>query len=677
MYKYLYILFLINFVLNSFSQIVPDDDFINSMLELTVEHNDKEDDFNDIFEQLEVYRHYPLDLNKASAAELKQLIYLNDLQIGNLIAYRNKYGNLFTVYELQAIDGFYLEVIFKILPYVCVKVTSDIPDFTLKDIANKGKSRISLKYQQIEKEQEGYKLGDSSGFVGSPQKYYFQYRFNYYDNLSFGITAEKDAGEEFFKGSQKQGFDFYSAHLFVKNTGRIKSLAIGDYQLGFGQGLTLWTGTSLFEKSLNPVNIGKAGDCIRPYTSTDENNFLRGMATTIKVRPLEVSTFYSQKKRDANLNQDKLTVSSLQESGLHSTRSEIDDKQSLDETNYGVHLKYKQKRFELGATSYRLYYDKALQRDFQPYNQYKFYGNKHSGSGIDYSYSFNNLNISGEVARSGNNKYAYLNRIILSPAYKFTFSFLYRNYDKNYYSVLSNAFSENTEDNNEKGFYTGLLYRINDFFLISGYADIYSFPWLRYGIDAPSKGANFAFKINYQLTDRLMVYFMFRNKKAQQNFRKTENNYNVIEAYSKYNYRVHFEYKPIEWLKFKTRAELVTNSYEFNTNKAGFILYQDFNLKTLNNRYNFMLRYALFDTDTYDERIYVYENDLPHSYSIIPYYFRGSRFYIVHLYKIANIELWIKYSQSCFPYLSSIGTGLYNINSNTKPEIKVELRLNL
>ena len=56
------------------------------------------------------------------------------------------------------------------------------------------------------------------------------------------FTGEKDAGEEFFQGSQKNGFDFYSAHLFVQGFGTIKQLAIGDFQAQFGQGLTFWSG---------------------------------------------------------------------------------------------------------------------------------------------------------------------------------------------------------------------------------------------------------------------------------------------------------------------------------------------------------------------------------------------------------------------------------------------------
>ena len=108
-----------------------------------------------------------------------------------------------------------------------------------------GKNNLMIRYQQILEEQKGFtenndtSASPNSRYLGSPEKIYARYQFKYSNKLSFGITAEKDAGEEFFNGTQKNGFDFYSAHLFFKDFGKIKALAIGDYQVQFGQGLTL------------------------------------------------------------------------------------------------------------------------------------------------------------------------------------------------------------------------------------------------------------------------------------------------------------------------------------------------------------------------------------------------------------------------------------------------------
>ena len=94
------------------------------------------------------------------------------------------------------------------------------------------------------------------------------------------LTAEKDRGEEFFTGSNKQGFDFYSAHLFIKDYNRtIKAIAIGDYAVSFGQGLILYSGFGA-GKSSYVMNIKRTvPGCCGTYTSVNESNFQRGLPT--------------------------------------------------------------------------------------------------------------------------------------------------------------------------------------------------------------------------------------------------------------------------------------------------------------------------------------------------------------------------------------------------------------
>ena len=115
----------------------------------------------------------------------------------------------------------------------------------------------------------------NSRYLGDRNRIYTRYKYNYGNHISFGITAEKDAGEEFFKGSQPNGFDFYSAHFFLRNQGKIKQLAIGDYQAQFGQGLTFWSGLA-FGKSADIMLVKRSAVGLKPYTSADENLFMRG-----------------------------------------------------------------------------------------------------------------------------------------------------------------------------------------------------------------------------------------------------------------------------------------------------------------------------------------------------------------------------------------------------------------
>src|SRR5205809_2296597 len=70
------------------------------------------------WQQSEHLKKHPLNLNAADANELKELISLTDLQIDNFISYRNLFGSLISIYELQAIPSWDIVTIKKILPYV-------------------------------------------------------------------------------------------------------------------------------------------------------------------------------------------------------------------------------------------------------------------------------------------------------------------------------------------------------------------------------------------------------------------------------------------------------------------------------------------------------------------------------------------------------------------------------
>src|ERR1035437_4864743 len=132
-----------------------------------------------------------------------------------------------------------------------------------------GERTVLARITQVLEKSKGYLLDGSTAnnfYPGSPQKIFVRYKYSYKNLLQYGITAEKDAGEQFFKGAQKSGFDFYSTHFFAKNIGIIKSLALGDFIVNLGQGLTQWMGLA-FKKSSDVLNIKRQEDVLRPYNS--------------------------------------------------------------------------------------------------------------------------------------------------------------------------------------------------------------------------------------------------------------------------------------------------------------------------------------------------------------------------------------------------------------------------
>ena len=184
---------------------------------------------------------------------------------------------------------------------------------------------------------------------------------------------EKDAGEPFFFGKlgdsiqeivrqyRNPGFDFYGVHCYVSDikitdgeTGAliVKDLALGDYQLSFGQGLTLWSGMS-YGKASGGSSPMKRASGIRPKASSSEGKFFRGAATTMKYRNFYATAFYSLRNIDATVSladslDDPELISALQETGYHRTINELAKRNTVRQQVFGGHLCYANSNLEVG-----------------------------------------------------------------------------------------------------------------------------------------------------------------------------------------------------------------------------------------------------------------------------------------------------------------------------------------
>ena len=708
--SYLFLFSVVFELLNSSSVIAQDtvlkktdDSQIQQQLENIAENTENEDaDYTILTEVLVYSSENPINLNKTNIEELRALQLLNDIQINSLLSHIENNGKLITIYELQGISGFDLQSIRKILPYVKVTDNFTSAHFSTKEMFKNGQHSILLRYGRTLEDQTGFSSTDSSSlyksmnsrYIGSPDKIYARYRFTYGTNISWGITAEKDQGELFFKnkqkytydwyekslnGNQKTGFDFYSAHFFLKNIKRIKALAVGDYQATFGQGLTIWSGQA-FGKSSDIISTKKSGRGISPYTSVDENLFMRGAATTLGYKKIEATVFYSRKRIDANVSDTTDTgeaaqISSLQETGSHSTSSELADKDAILQTLIGGNVSYKGKKFNVGLSALSYQLDVDLKRSLSYYNQFEFSSSKNLNIGADYNLIHRNFNFFGEASMSKNGGKAFVNGVLISLDPRLSFTVMHRYYQRNFQNLLSNGFAESSTAANEKGVYIGLVAKPTNRTTVTVYYDRFEFPWLKYQVNAPSYGNDYMAQFNYTPSKKIDMYLRIRSRDKQKNTSDA-----VVIDYlvpvKQSNYRFNISYTITPSIKLKNRIELIDYKLDNNKTQKGYLVYQDIVYSKLGKPLSVTLRYALFETDSYDARIYAYENDVPGSYSIPAHYNRGSRFYIMLDYNLTKrIELWFRYSQTVYDNKQMISEGsLTEIQGNTKSEIRAQLK---
>jgi len=668
---------------------IQNEENIEDKIENIAENTDAELDYTELVESLNYYKENPININKTNADELKKLLLLNDIQINNLLNYIANTGQLVSTYELQFVNGFTTSLIFKILPYIVVEKVDKKINFSLNEIFKYGRHSLLTRYQITPEEQKGYSeisdsllaLNPNQRYLGNSAKVFTRYAFNYRDHVKFGFTADKDPGEEFFNGTQKNGFDFYSAYVAIKNIGIVKSLVIGDFQAQFGQGLTLWTGLGM-GKSSNAIDVKKYAQGIKPYASANESGFMRGFGTTIGIKNIEFSLFYSYKNSDANigeqdsLTQENLYITSVQETGYHRTLSELADKNSLKETLFGSNITYKRNNFKIGATAYRTIFNTALIKDVQLYNQFDFNGKDNTNYGFNYNYLVYPFNFFGEFAASQNGGLAYLGGLQTNLDPRFSFSMIYRNYQKDYQNLKSIAFGENSRNANESGIFMGVDVGLAPKWTISAYADFFSFPWLKYRTDAPSKGNEYLIKLNYEPSRRVELYVQYREKNKVINA-SSPLIIKYLDDTKKQNLRFNISYIASNNVTLKNRIEFIKYQVGENYNHSGFLIYQDITYKFDKIPIRLSARYALFDTDTYEERLYAYESDVLYAFSIPAYYYKGSRFYLMAKFDVSkNIDLWLRYATTYYSGKNIIGSGLDEIQGSSKSDIKVQLMIN-
>lgn len=667
---------------------VPD---INQNILEDVLQNAEEDadfEFNTIFEQLELYAEKPLNLNKASESEIVGLGLLSDIQVYNFLKYRKEVGELIAIFELQAIPELDLTTIRRILPYV--KVSGDVDDFqvSIKEMLTGGKDELYVRWSRVLEERRGFRpLAEgetSSRYLGDPNKLYVRYKHSYDNKLSYGFTAEKDAGEEFFTGSNKAGFDYYSAHIFLKDYKKnIKAIALGDYSVSMGQGLVLYSGFGVGKSSFTTL-IKRGTRTLRPYSSVNENSFLRGAGTTLAFGDhIELTAFGSLNKRDGNalerdtldVNQEFLEFSSLQTSGFHRTPNEIADKKIIQQFTLGGSLKYKFNGGHVALNTLFDKFDRTLTRRPQLYNQFYFSGDRLLNMSVDYSYIYKNMNFFGETAYSDNGAIATINGLLLGLDKKVDMALLHRYFPRDYQAIIANPFSEGSGGRNESGFYMGLMIKPNRNWEIASYYDMYSFPWLRFQVDAPSRGYDFLGKITYTQRRKLRAYVQVRYENKEINAPNNTTKADILAPFGQFQTRLYFSNNVSKVLELRSRFDFGFSDKEGRDLQKGMMFYQDIIYKSPSFPVSFSTRFAIFDTDGYDVRFYAYESNLLYTFSIPAYYHQGTRFYLNAKYRpTRNLTLELRYSQTYWRNQENFGSGLEEIEGQRRSEVNAQIR---
>ncbi len=615
-------------------------------------------------EELSMRMQEPINLNTATKGQLEQLPFLTDRQVEELIAYITLKGEMQTLYELQLVKEMNRQTIELLLPFVCVKPVERKQGFpSLKQLAKYGKHEAQVRLDIPFYTREGYK----ESYLGPPLYHSLRYKFHYGDHLQAGITAEKDAGEPMFARHNAKGYDYYSPYLLIRDMGRLKALALGNYRLNFGQGLVLNSGFLMGKTfSLTGKNFRPTG--IRKHSSTDESNYFRGIAATVEVIPsLQLSAFYSHRTLDGVIKEGEIT--SIYKTGLHRSQAEADKRNRLTQQLAGGNITFRKGALQVGATGIYHFFDRTYHPRLNGYAKYNLRGKEFYNIGIDYRLALGRFLLAGEAAK-GTKGHALLNQLSYRLSSNYQLLLVHRLYAHDYWAYFANSFGEGGTPQNENGWYLAAEATPIRHWRFFASIDLFSSPWWKYRISKPSQGVDIRLQATYTPREELTMYLNYRYKQKERDISGSD----PKETLPTYHHRTRFrlQYTPGAWM---LRTTLDHTAFSQTSVSHGFQLTQSA-AYTFPFRLRATAQASYFHAADYDSRLYINEPALMNTFYSPSYYGRGFRLTAHLRYDLSDrLMLLVKLGHTHYRNRNEISSGDDLIKSNRKTDLQMQVRV--
>ena len=622
------------------------DDFVEEYTS-DVERAEDEDLLSHLQELKELSEH-PLNINTASVADLLQLPFLSEAQIEQIHAYIYLHGQMQTLAELRLVPLIDEVTRRRISLFVYAEpVKQETKKNLFGHLRNDFSTRLDVPLY--------YRKGQlqANGYRGDPLYHRIRYQIGNSRHFQAGFRVEKDAGERFY--------DSYGGYAMLQDVGILQRAIVGDYRIGFGEGLVIG-GSTWSSKSTPPL---KTQGRMRPMRGMDEVNFLRGAAVTLGLgKHFNVSAFGSYRKCDATLT-DAGEVQTLRTDGYHRTNTEWKWRRTVGSIVFGGNVEWHDKGFHLGATGYWQKFSRALNPGTQHYRAIYPKGDAFGAGGVNYGYTRYRLSIAGETAYStAGGGWATINRASWNIGRNYILSAVQRFYSYHYYSFYSGALSENSHAQNESGVLVHLQAEPLAGLQLTAYADFFHHPWPRYRMTHSSTGQDFMVQGAYVLSPKHSILARYQLKRKE--------NGDLMEPH--HRVKLQWTCEPSKHLHLQT-----IGSFHNVLGSNGFMLTQNARYTLEKPNLTFNGQFGWFHTDDYLSRIYVYQPALYSTISSASYFGHGIMGVLTCRWKSKNEKLWLEARYGLLRYFdrNEQGTGLQTIFSPWKNDLSFQLRLKI
>ena len=620
-------------------ELIPDEELVES--------DDEAFDPQEILERLLELHRSPLDPNRASFSQLQRIPYLSAPQIQSILEHRK--GKRFVKMEdLLRVQGIDQATLARARAFLKIR--------TIRQRWGHLRSRIALDLPRA----RGYR---QNLYRGDPSKIYLRLDLSVDEHLRMGVLTEKDPGE-------KDVTDYRSLYLQVESVGPLRRAILGSFTLQFGQGLVLGSSKGLWGGPRSFSGMKLVGRGLRPYTSTDENLALRGIALTGALGSVELYMFFSRRRLDASMEDDE--ARSFYQGGLHRSKGELEKKDTLGETLVGGHvIGHLGQGKVLGLTWYRSRYSSELSVVDLVRKRYAFRGRLNQVWGGHFDLAFGPLNFFGEGAQARLGAPAVVIGLLLDGRSLGT-SLVWRCYPPNFCNLHSSGLATK-ENQNESGMFLGLNWQPTVGTKLELLVDQHRHPWRGYLLEMPSVGERFTLKIMKRLGNRMTLTFRHRERRAEVAAASALGVRKNVRSVCR-SRRFQLDCKASREIELRGRFE--TNRIVIETKGSGergaLILAQLKFTPTVKLSVKGVV--AFFCAPSYDSRIYVCETGPSGIVRNLALFGRGSRTSLLARCEAAKgMELSVKFSSTHYDDRHFIGEGAEQIEGSIKREILIQL----
>ena len=230
-------------------------------------------------ERLENFIRHPLRINSADESRIRESGLFTPFQMASLLDYRSRHGDVLSMTELSAVDGFGQDFVRRLAPFISLE--------TYRHPGQRSSDSRRI-YQELQIK-GSVRIND-----GNDEQYALKYRIDAGTCIKASLALSKSMSSK--------SPDAVAGSLFWYSGRQDVKVAAGNFNARFGQGLALWNGMSI--SGLNkPSTYLKRSSNLSPSSSYTGNYAFTGMAAEIMTADVRMTflTALSGSKSDVGV----------------------------------------------------------------------------------------------------------------------------------------------------------------------------------------------------------------------------------------------------------------------------------------------------------------------------------------------------------------------------------------